>query len=58
MMFTLLSIPSLDRLESFKIGMDKKVWWSIKNDYQTLVGLDNADLLDTYTDDGEEQGDE
>jgi hypothetical protein len=24
-------------------------WWPIKNDYRTLVGLEDTDLIDTYT---------
>lgn len=23
-------------------------WWSIKNDYRTLIGLEDVDLVDTY----------
>jgi hypothetical protein len=23
-------------------------WWSIKNDYRTLVGLEGVNLVDTY----------
>lgn len=32
-------------------------WCSIKNDYRTLVGLEDVDLLETYTAVGEEEDD-
>jgi hypothetical protein len=33
-------------------------WCSIKDDYRTLVGLEDVDLLDTYTDTDEEEDNE
>lgn len=33
-------------------------WCSIKNDYRTLVGLEDVNVVETYTDIDEEEDDE